>query len=123
MTPIDPAGRLAAALQTQLAALRERVAARGLFDARPSSKAAGASITPAMAQRLQAIDRSSPDRQRRAVRIYLERSLAREFGDGLLNDPLLPQMLDAVQEQMQSDPQLAAAAQAAGDLLLSGRVR
>ena len=34
-----------------------------------------------------------------------------------------PQMLDAVQEQMQSDPQLAAAAHAAGDLLLSGRVR
>ena len=57
------------------------------------------------------------------MRIYLERSLAREFGDGLLNDPLLPQMLDAVQEQMQSDPQLAAAAHAAGDLLLSGRVR
>lgn len=123
MTPIDPAGRLAAAVQTQLAALRDRASARGPNAARADPKAEASRITPAMAQRLQAIDRSDPDARRRAVRIYLERALAREFGDALLNDPLFSRMLDTVQEQMQSDPQLAAATHAAGGLLLSGRVR
>ena len=74
-----------------------------------------------MAQRLQAIDRTDPDRRRKAVRVVLEVELARAFGTGLLNDPEFPQMVDAVQDQMQGDSQTAAAVHALGDLLLAPR--
>jgi hypothetical protein len=73
-----------------------------------------------MARRLEAIPAADPDRRRKAVRVYLECELAREFGAPLLNDPQFPQMLDAVQEQMQQDAQVAAAVHALGDLLLAG---
>ena len=71
-----------------------------------------------MAQRLAAIAPEDPERRQKAVRIYIESELAREFGAGLLNDPAFPQMVDAVLQQMQDDAQTAAAVQALGDLLL-----
>lgn len=73
-----------------------------------------------MAQRIDSIDPTDPNRRRKAVRIYLEAVLTREFGSDLLNDPAFPQMLDAIQHQMQSDAQMSAAVQALGDLLLAG---
>lgn len=120
MTTIDPGTQLAGALQAQLAAVRERARstqARGTAGSAEAGKAASA----AMAQRLQAIAREDPDRRRKAVRLYLESELAREFGQDLLNDPLFPQLLDAVQDQMQADAPTAAAADALGDLLLAGK--
>jgi hypothetical protein len=69
---------------------------------------------------MSAIDRGDPDRRRKAVRVYLESELSREFGAGLLNDPSLPLLLDAVQQRMQEDAATAAAVEAVGDLLLSG---
>lgn len=74
------------------------------------------------AHRIRGIDPADPDRRRKAVRIHLESELAREFGQALLNDPGLPQMLDAIEQQMQEDPQVAAAVHALGDLLLAGKV-
>lgn len=119
VTTIDPRMHLAAALQAQLAAVRERsrvpqrARAPGAA-APPGAQAAG------MAQRMSAIDRGDPDRRRKAVRVYLESELSREFGAGLLNDPSLPLLLDAVQQRMQEDAATAAAVEAVGDLLLSG---
>jgi hypothetical protein len=72
-----------------------------------------------MAQRIAAIDGAEPQRRRKAVRVLLEAELAREFGTALLNDPTLPQLLDAVQDQMQADAQLAEAVHALGDWLLA----
>ena len=115
MTTIDPRIPLAAALQAQLAAVRERARA-----GQPGATKAPASNGPVLAQRLQAIAPQDPERRRKAVRIYLESELAREFGPALLNDPAFPQLLDAVQQQMQADGQTAAAVDALGDLLLAG---
>lgn len=75
--------------------------------------------TPTVLQRVQALDPGDPDRRRKAVRIYLESELAREFGQSLLNDADFPRMLDSIERQMQEDAQLAAAVHAAGDLLLA----
>lgn len=119
VTTIDPRMHLAAALQAQLAAVRERAhvpqrARVAGAAAPPGAQAAG------MAQRMSAIDRGDPDRRRKAVRVYLESELSREFGAGLLDDPSLPLLLDAVQQRMQEDAATAAAVEAVGDLLLSG---
>ena len=119
VTTIDPRMQLAAALQAQLASVRDRARvpqrATGVgAAAAPGAQAAG------MAQRIVGIDRGDPDRRRKAVRIYLESELAREFGAGLLNDPSLPQLLDAVQQCMQEDAATAAAVEAVGELLLAG---
>lgn len=122
MTTIDPHQRLAAALE-QLHALRERARAHPAHTAAPSARAPPATLSAATLQRLARIDAADPDRRRKAVRLFLEGELAREFGDGVANDPALPQMLDAVQEQMQADAQMAAAVRAVGDWLLAGRPR
>lgn len=119
VTTIDPRMQLAAALQAQLAAVRDRARVP------QRARAAGAAAPPGaqaagLAQRMVAIDRGDPDRRRKAVRVYLESELAREFGAGLLNDPSLPQLLDAVQQRMQEDAAIAAAVEAVGDLLLAG---
>lgn len=118
MTTIDPTGQLALAMQAQLAALRERGRARG-----PSSAHAGAvkdaRVANTAAQRIALISPDDEDRHRKAVRIFLQSELLREFGDGLLNDPQFGTMLDAVQEQMTQDAVTAAAVTALGEFLLA----
>jgi hypothetical protein len=83
---------------------------------------AASRLSASTLQRLAGIDRTDPERRRKAVRVYLEGELAREFGDGVLNDPAFPQMLDAVQQQMHGDAQVAAAVHALGGLLLAKKV-
>jgi hypothetical protein len=119
VTTIDPNQPLAAALQAQVVALRERTAKRASAGAAPRQAAAQQPLSAAMTQRIAAIDGADPQRRRKAVRVLLEAELAREFGPALLNDPTLPQLLDAVQDRMQADAQLAEAVQALGDWLLA----
>lgn len=121
MTTIDPSQRLAAALRQQLAALRERAGAQGPGGAARASGVAAPRLFAGRLQQLQGIDPTDPDRHRKAVRCYLEGQLAREFGSAVLNDPVFPQMLDAVQDQMQGDVQTAAAVHALGEMLLAGK--
>jgi hypothetical protein len=123
MTIVDPNQRLAAAVRQQLGALGEQAAAK------TASSTAGAgvrrnphTVSLAMAERIRAIAPDDPDGRRKAVRIYLESELAREFGPRLLNDPGFPAMLDAVQQRMAEDAQAAAAVEALGQMLVAGRV-
>jgi hypothetical protein len=122
VTTIDPHQRLAAALQQQLRALRERARAQATRSASAAPRVAASRLSPPALQRLARIEAADPDRRRKAVRIYLEGELAREFGDAVLNDPALPQMLDSVQDQMHADAQAADAVHALGELLLAGRI-
>lgn len=115
MTTIDPHSRLATALQ------QARPLQRGQTKAE-SSNAAHRAAADVMAQRLRTIDPADPQRRRKAVRIYLESELAREFGHGLLNDPAFAQMVDAVQTQMQEDADTATAMEKVADLLLAGNL-
>lgn len=121
MTTIDPNQRIAAVLREQVAALRQRSSTPNA----PGTRADAASARPAsevMAQKIRAIAPADPDRRRKAVRVLLESEIAREFGAALLNDPAFPQMLDAVQQQMQDDAETAAAVLKLGDLLLAGKL-
>jgi hypothetical protein len=121
MTTIDPSSQVALALQSQLAALKER----GRVNARPAGQAGSSQqsrVTNGLAHGIQAIAPEDPDRRRKAVRVFLQAELVREFGDGVLNDPQFGTMLDAVQQQMAQDETTAAAVSALGDLLLAGKV-
>ena len=119
MTTIDPATQAALALQTQVTAWKERVRAKGAASAHAREANRGA-LSGTFAQRLQAIAPDDPQRARKAVRLFLQGELVREFGDALLNDPQLPTLLDAVQEQMAQDTQINSAVDALGAWLLSG---
>lgn len=112
VTAIDPRHSILAALQARLAGTQRRAPARA--QSAHAAQACGTSL----AQRMAGIDRADPDRRRKAVRVVLEAELARTFGAPLLNDPVFPQMLDAVQDAMQADAHTAAAVRALGDLLL-----
>lgn len=121
MTTIDPQQRLSDAMQTQLAALREHARLRAASSkpgAAVQEKSAGAASTAA-AERIKAIAADDPDRRQKAVRVFLEGQLSREFGDAVLNDPAFPRMLDDVQAQMQADAPTAAAVAALGEHLLN----
>ncbi|MCD6077104.1 MAG: hypothetical protein K0R89_1042 [Ramlibacter sp.] len=121
MTTIDPSSQVALALQAQLAALKER----GKASAGSAGKSHAAShnrVASTLAQRLLSIAPDDPDRRRKAVRMFLQSELVREFGEAVLNDPQFGTMLDAVQEQMAQDDRTAAAVQALGDVLLAGKV-
>lgn len=123
MNTIDPSHGLVAALRAQLAALRERTALRGEATAAAEApRRKPHTVSAAMAQRIQAIAPDDPDRPRKAVRIYLEAELAREFGARVLNDPAFPGMLAAVLQQMEEDARTAAAVEALGRLLAAGRI-
>lgn len=122
MTTIDPRSSVVAALQARLAALRPKAAASapGAAAARTQAQSAGAGAAAAvLARRIAALDPSDPDRRRKAVRLFLEGELARTFGAALLNDPSLPDLLDAVQAQMQQDERSAAAVHALGAWLVA----
>ena len=129
MTTIAPGQRLDTGLRTGLAGTRERASA-------PASTAPSTAASPtrseaaqrqphtlsaSLVRRIAAIAPDDPERPRKAVRLYLEGELAREFGAGLLNDPDFPALLDAVQQRMQEDAQTAGAVEALGRLLLAGR--
>lgn len=122
MTTIDPNRRLAAVVQREVASLRQRGALQGATATGQPAQGAVPSAMTGTAHRIRAIDPADPDRRSKAVRIYLESELAREFGRALLNDPGLPQMLDAIEQQMHEEPHVAAAVHALGDLLLAGKV-
>jgi hypothetical protein len=120
MTFIDPRHSVAAALQARLGApgVRRRTAgpATGAAAGGGGAQRAAAALT----QRIAGIARTDPDRRRKAVRVVLEAELSRAFGAGLLNDPGFPVMLDAVQDQMEHDGEVAVAVRTLGDLLLAG---
>lgn len=113
MTTIDPHRRLAAALQ-KASPLRERGRSKT-----ETSTAAHRAAVDLMAHRLRSLDPADPQRRHKAIRIYLESELTREFGQGLLNDPSFAQMVDAVQSQMQEDAETAIAMEKVADLLLA----
>lgn len=122
MTTIDP-HRLAAALQRQLTSVRERGRTPATRSAAAPSRAVPARLSSEMLRQLARIASTDPDPRRKAVRLYLEGELAREFGAAVRNDPAFPQMVDAVQRRMQEDGEVAGAMRALGEWLLAGEGR
>ena len=71
-----------------------------------------------LANRILVIAPDDPQRHRKAFRAFLEAVLLAELGESLINDAAFYQMVDDIQQQMESDPQLAKALSDAGAMLL-----
>ena len=119
MTTIDPGNRLAAAVHAELAALRERTAARAQVQGKPAARPQEADgVAGAAAQRIAGIAADDPHRRQKAFRVFLESAILHAFGGALIHDADFPTMVDAVQSRLQGDPQLARAAEDLADYLL-----
>ncbi|MGJ7502509.1 hypothetical protein ACSFBF_19275 [Variovorax sp. ZT5P49] len=140
---IDPSTQLAAMIRAQFAAqfraqtkerpLAGREAQRDVYAARggtehssgmqegAAKELAGdqAQIQQMVALRVRSLSPDDPQRQRKAFRLFLESVLMQAFGRDRLDDRGFDQMVDAVLQRMESDPQLHAALREAGDLLLA----
>jgi hypothetical protein len=124
MTSIDASQRLAAMLRSQVFAHRQRATGqRRAGDPAESGAAVPADVAAIVAQRIQGIASQDPERKNKALRIFLESVLLHELGPDLVSDPSFPDMVSAVQQQMQSDAQLSAAAAELSELLLAGAIR
>lgn len=123
MSSVDAAARLAALMRSQVVALRRqtvkhssgRVAAKA--GTPPQDNADFASI---VAQRLKGIDPDDPQREQKAIRIYLESVILAELGPGLVSDPAFGLLIDDVQKQMTGDPEMAKPLAEAAAILLGG---
>jgi hypothetical protein len=119
---IDPTNQLAALIRVQVASLRRKQAGKQAPPAAKTSSSAMGSATPDLAalvaQRVRSISADDPERERKALRIFLETVLLSELGPELVSDPGFATMVDHVQQQMTSDPDLALAAREAARTLL-----
>lgn len=122
MSTIDPSSPLLAQLRTEALAWRRRTAGRegsGAVEERPQAEGERARDWLAdVARAIAAIDRDDPRRQRKAFRAYLQAVLARECRLERVDDPAFQELVDRVQETMESDARLARAIGVAGELLL-----
>jgi hypothetical protein len=115
MTRIDSGAALSTWLQAEVAALgvQGKAATRAASQPRPVARDA---VAVALA-RIRSIPADDPDRPRKALRVYLETTLLQAFGPQLALDGSFTQLLDAVQDRMAADPQIAAVAQRASRVL------
>lgn len=122
MTGLDPANQLAALIRVQVASLRRRQDPKAAAGRRVPPASVGSQAQPDLAalvaQRVRSIGADDPQRERKAFRIFLETVLLSELGQELVGDPAFAQMVDHVQGQMESDPELARASLEAARLLL-----
>jgi hypothetical protein len=108
MDPVNNLGQVISILRRQMS---ERSAKLGPQLARAStaeSEAAAAQelrdIQKKIQLRIRALDADDERRHSKAVRIFLEGVLRREFGDTMINDPAFYSLIDDVQLAMESDP-------------------
>ncbi len=125
MSSVDKVDQIVAVIRQQLARVdREETRAPARAATAPAPRAAGVpaarqDVLAVLGRRIRAIDRDDPQRGRKAFRLFLESVLLAELGDSLLNDPQFYRVVDDVQRQMESDPQLAASIDEAIGRLLS----
>jgi hypothetical protein len=119
VSSIDPASQLAALIRVQVASLRQQAAANGQPNAQSKAPAGEKrDLAAQVALRIQSLRNDDPQRERKAFRMFLETVLLSELGPELVGDPQFQKMVDHVQQQMESDPELARATREAAVLLL-----
>jgi hypothetical protein len=119
---LDPTSQLAALIRLRVTSLRRQQAGSQGAARQPlspnDSAAAMPDLAALIAQRVRAISPDDPQRERKALRVFLETVLLSELGSNLLNDPGFAPMVDHVQSEMEADPDLALAARHAAQVLL-----
>ena len=81
-------------------------------------KSGATDLASVAAERIRGIQPDDPQKSQKAIRIFLESVLLAELGPALISDPEFARMVDHVQQQLDSSPELALATQQAADLLL-----
>ena len=119
MTTIDPGQRVATAVNSEVAALRERTASRSQAHGKPAARQQGADgLASVVAQRIAGIAADDPHRRQKAFRVFLESAILHGLGGALIHDADFPAMVDVVQSRLQADAQLARAAEELAGYLL-----
>ncbi|MRD48700.1 hypothetical protein [Caenimonas koreensis] len=123
MTAVDPASQLAALIRAQVGFARSRraggkVASGARTRRKPQVAHASGDLSSAVAVRIRSIGRDDPDRASKALRMFLETVVMAELGPDIANDPNFAVMLDHVEHQLDSDAEIALAAQQAAKFLL-----
>jgi hypothetical protein len=128
MTKIESASQLAEIIRQQVSSLRQtsrklsdKARANESSDVSKNKRRSQYDIASIVAQRVQAIDPDDPNKAHKAFRIFLEAVLLAEIGDELINDPGFYQMIEKIQQQMESDTELSALIKQAAAILLSGQ--
>lgn len=123
MTRVNSSDSLAALMRVQIEAIRGKAQLgtqpnKRATRARAAQQEGPTDLATSAALRLRQISADDPDRERKAARIFLESVLLAELGSGLMEDPQFSRMVDHVQEQMATNPELARATSEAAALLL-----
>lgn len=125
MIRVNSGDELAALMRVQIAALRRKAEPRKSLDANsaatspsPRHKATTGDLASAAAERIRGIQPDDPQRSQKAMRIFLESVLLAELGSNLIEDPEFGRMVDHVQRQLESNPELTRATQQATEALL-----
>lgn len=125
MPRLESTDPLAALMRVQIQSLRQRGAAPAgnvkkngapTQAGRPGGKPDDLAVLAA--ERIRGIRADDPQKKQKAVRVFLESVLLAELGARLVNDPAFGRMVDHVQQQFESDPQLSQATDQAAELLL-----
>lgn len=116
---IDGIGRLAQLIQQRTVS---GVRAGETGRAGKSAAAKKAVVEPPafteLLKRIASLALDDQERERKAFRYFLEAALIADLGSNLINDPKFHQLVDIVQQRMESQPELLAASQRAARLLL-----
>ena len=110
MDPVNNLGQVLAILRRQMSERSAKLGARPgpARGSTPESAPAAADelrdIQKKIQLRIRALDADDERRHSKAVRIFLEGVLRREFGDTAINDPAFYSLIDDVQLAMESDP-------------------
>lgn len=127
MVRLNSSDELAALMRVQIASLRRKAdsgQAERLKD-RPASArskngiaATTTDLASVAAERIRGIQPDDPQKSQKAIRIFLESMLLAELGPNLIADPEFARLVDSVQRQLESNPELARATQQATEVLL-----
>jgi hypothetical protein len=110
---IDRLNGVMEVLRRQIAESARRMDVQGKSSRDPSATLGAASSKPPLPEvkrriqeRLGALSKNDPDRNRKAQRLFIESVLTWEFGDALLLDKRFEEMLDRVQEGLAAAPEV-----------------
>ena len=121
MTSVQNVQQIVAVIRRQLAAGASSRAPAVSGSAARGAQAKGdaGDLLSLVARRVAAIDRTDPDRGRKAFRVFLESVLLAELDESLINDPKFYRVVDEIQQRMEADPEIAASVSAAVEHLLA----
>lgn len=110
MDPVNNLGQVLSILRRQMSERSSKLGPQSMLSraSTPESEAAAAEqlrdIQKKIQLRIRALDVDDERRHSKAVRIFLEGVLRREFGDTMINDPAFYSLIEDVQLAMESDP-------------------